>query len=194
MQIKKGIETKRKELSIIAELEKGSRVKERKARNIEKKHKIQRNQSLTEIKETIKQKMQENAQRVRRFEKRSKFDRQNKIFKEDAKKLYRQRGKKSTEVNEPTEIQEVEPTMATYHGVKIRKIKEQTEGLTYLLPKTEETKNPKNYRRITCLPTLYKILTSVLTKEAMHLLKRMSYCQLNIKDVREEVTDVKTSC
>ena len=137
--------------------------------------------------------MQENAQRVRRFEKRSKFDRQNKIFKEDAKKLYRQRGKQSTEVTEPTEIQEVEPTMATYHGVKIRKIKEQTEGL-YLLPKTAETKNPKNYRRSTCLPTLYKILTSVLTNEAMHLLKRMSYCQLNIKDVREEVTDVKTSC
>ena len=40
-----------------------------------------------------------------------------------------------------------------------------TDGLTYyLLPKTEETKNPMNYRPITCLPTLYKILTSILTE------------------------------
>ena len=39
-----------------------------------------------------------------------------------------------------------------------------TDGLTYLLPKTEETKNPKNYRPITCLPTMYKILTSFLTE------------------------------
>ena len=36
--------------------------------------------------------------------------------------------------------------------------------MTYLLPKTEETKNPKNYRPITCLPTMYKILTSIITE------------------------------
>ena len=36
------------------------------------------------------------------------------------------------------------------------------EGLTILLPKTEETKNPKNYRRITYLPTMYKVLTCIL--------------------------------
>ena len=37
-------------------------------------------------------------------------------------------------------------------------------GLTYLLPKTEETKNPKNYRTITSLLTMYKILTSIITE------------------------------
>ena len=37
------------------------------------------------------------------------------------------------------------------------------EGLMYLLPKTEETKNPKNYRPITCLPKMYKIITSIIT-------------------------------
>ena len=36
--------------------------------------------------------------------------------------------------------------------------------MTYLLPKSDESKNPKNYRRITCLTTMYKILTSILTK------------------------------
>jgi len=38
-----------------------------------------------------------------------------------------------------------------------------TTGITYLLPKTEDSANPKNYRPITCLPTMYKILTSILS-------------------------------
>ena len=38
-----------------------------------------------------------------------------------------------------------------------------TEGTTYLLPKSQETQNPKNYRPITCLTNTYKILTSIIT-------------------------------
>ena len=38
-----------------------------------------------------------------------------------------------------------------------------TEGTAYLLPKSTETRNPKNYRPITCLPTTYKILTAILS-------------------------------
>ena len=34
-----------------------------------------------------------------------------------------------------------------------------TQGVTYLLPKSNETNIPKNYRPITCLPTMYKILS-----------------------------------
>ena len=37
------------------------------------------------------------------------------------------------------------------------------EGATNLLPKKEETWIPKNYRTIACLPTTFKILTSVIT-------------------------------
>ena len=36
-------------------------------------------------------------------------------------------------------------------------------GTTYLLPKNEETHNPTDYRPIICLPTMYKILTSILS-------------------------------
>ena len=36
-------------------------------------------------------------------------------------------------------------------------------GFTYLSPKSDETNNPKNYCPITCLTTMYKILTSILT-------------------------------
>ena len=37
-----------------------------------------------------------------------------------------------------------------------------TWGTTYLIPKLTSTNNPKNYRPITCLPTMYKILTSII--------------------------------
>ena len=37
------------------------------------------------------------------------------------------------------------------------------EGATNPLPKKEETWIPKNYRPIACLPTTFKILTSVIT-------------------------------
>ena len=42
----------------------------------------------------------------------------------------------------------------------------------YLLPKTEETQNPKNYRPITCLSTMYKIVTSIITKRTYSLLNK----------------------
>ena len=44
------------------------------------------------------------------------------------------------------------------------------QGITYLLPKSIETDIPKNYRTITCLPTMYKILTSIVTERTCNLL------------------------
>ena len=44
-------------------------------------------------KERIKQKVQAKAQRIRKFEKRTKFYKQNKIFKTDAKKYYGSTGR-----------------------------------------------------------------------------------------------------
>lgn len=38
-------------------------------------------------------------------------------------------------------------------------------GVTYLLPKKGDLKDPKNYRPITCLSVVYKLLTSVLHKQ-----------------------------
>ena len=49
-----------------------------------------------------------------------------------------------------------------------------TEGTTYLLPKTQETQNPKNYRTITCMATTYKILTSIITKRMYTFLEENS--------------------
>ena len=40
------------------------------------------------------------------------------------------------------------------------------EGLTYLIPKSKERNNPKNYRPVTCLSTIYKLLTSIFAERA----------------------------
>ena len=41
-----------------------------------------------------------------------------------------------------------------------------TQGVTYLIPKTSEpSTDPSKYRPITCLPTMYKVLTSILTEK-----------------------------
>ncbi|KAI5718661.1 hypothetical protein M8J77_024813 [Diaphorina citri] len=39
------------------------------------------------------------------------------------------------------------------------------QGITYLKPKTNDTQNPKNYRPITCLNTLFKIMTCIITEK-----------------------------
>lgn len=39
-----------------------------------------------------------------------------------------------------------------------------TQGTTYLIPKGEDTINPSQYRPITCLQTIYKILTACITR------------------------------
>lgn len=44
-------------------------------------------------------------------------------------------------------------------------------GTACLLPKCGETDSPKNYRPITCLPTMYKTLTSILSdRTCCHML------------------------
>lgn len=47
-----------------------------------------------------------------------------------------------------------------------------TTGVTFLIPKNKFTKEAKNYRPITCLPTMYKILTAAITNRMyLHLMQ-----------------------
>jgi len=39
-----------------------------------------------------------------------------------------------------------------------------TAGVTFLIPKNENTENPKNYRPVTCLRTIYKLMTSIISR------------------------------
>jgi hypothetical protein len=39
-----------------------------------------------------------------------------------------------------------------------------TAGVTFLIPKNQNTENTKKYRPVTCLPTIYKLITSVISR------------------------------
>ena len=106
-KIEKEIEQMRGDLSIISELQRGIDVKGRKCRRMIKIHQLTK-ENITSVKETIKQKMQLKAQRIRRYERRSKFYRQNMIFKTDARKFYREVGKEKVAVKDIPPIEKVE--------------------------------------------------------------------------------------
>ena len=93
----------RGELSILTELQNGINVKGRACITLKKTNKINKDNIII-IKETVKQKMQLKAQRLRRCEKRNKFYRQNLIFKRDAKKFYREIGKETITVDDAPSI------------------------------------------------------------------------------------------
>ena len=56
------------------------------------------------------------------------------------------------------------------------------QGITYLLPKSQE--NPKNYRPITCLSTLYKLLTSILTERTCKHMEQQGIFPIEQKGCR----------
>jgi len=39
-----------------------------------------------------------------------------------------------------------------------------TAGVTFFIPKKGNTENPKNYRPVTCLSTIYKLMTSIISR------------------------------
>ena len=57
-------------------------------------------------------------------------------------------------------------------------------GTTFLLAKSNDTKDPKNYRPITCLSTTYKLLTSMLTDKTYSHLEQNDLFPLEQKGCR----------
>ena len=246
-KIVKEIETMRSDLSIIEEVSRGVRVKNSKVRKITHKYRIIDNTDIPVIKETLKQRIQLKAQRKRRYEKRTRFYKQNNTFKSNKKKFYREIGETMKPVQKPPPKEEVRNFWNKIWGErsgynkrakwlenaeeKQRGMDEQqwddievdevqkalrksqkwkspgidkvpnfwlnafpsvhkplakllsnaikhpdqnpdwlTKGTTYLLPKNEETSNPKNYRPITCLSTMYKLITSISTERLYQFL------------------------
>ena len=100
VKIQKEIDALRAELSILDEISKGTTVKTRKAIKIRNRNNASDENSVLTAKETLKQKIQVKAHRLRRYDKRNRFYRQNKIFKTDAKKLYREIGKGTINIEE----------------------------------------------------------------------------------------------
>jgi hypothetical protein len=74
-----------------------------------------------------------------------------------------------------------------------------TAGATFLIPKNENTDNPKNYRPVTCLPTIYKLLTSIISRriqkymEDENLLpKEQKWCCRESKGCKDQLLISKT--
>lgn len=241
-RIQKVINECRKDLSYIKEFkqrksDKKSKVEARMKVLLDKAS-LSKNQ-IDELEQNIKMKLQAKAQRLRRYTKRSEQYQQNKTFKNDAKRFYREMTSNQIKVTDPPdkegiekfwkgilekevshnseanwisdeealyneinqlewkelEINELTTVIKFSHNWKapgidkvhnfwlkyltslhkqllwaFNKILKEpdnmpgwmTEGTAYLIPKSRETRNPKNYRPIACLPTTYKILTGIL--------------------------------
>ena len=75
---------------------------------------------VAQLTETLKQKVQTKAQRIRRYEKRETQYSQNKMFKEDTKKFYGNLGMKIIEVREPASMAETETYWKSLWGEEER--------------------------------------------------------------------------
>ena len=106
-KIDKEIATFRREISLLEELQTNKGLRSGKARKVLRKYNIKDREQIAVIKEELKQKLQVKAQRLRRFNKRTKFYRQNKIFETDAKKFYREIGKETITVENVPSAEEV---------------------------------------------------------------------------------------
>ena len=67
------------------------------------------------------------------------------------------------------------------------------EEASNLLPKKEETWIPKNYRPIACLPTTFKILTSVSTDRLYSHLEKKPPWHQNREEERKPAVDARIS-
>ena len=68
------------------------------------------------------------------------------------------------------------------------------QGMTYLLPKGERSANPAKYRPITCLPTLYKVITACVAERIRHhceinnvILEQQKGCAKNSRGCKEQL-------
>jgi len=116
--MQKQISSWRKELSIIAETGTGSDNGKlnRKKRKIFQKHRVTNAREVAPLTETLKQKVQAKAQRIRRYEKRETQYSQNKMLKEDTNKFYRNLGMKNIEAREPPSMAEAETYFKSLWG------------------------------------------------------------------------------
>ena len=119
-RLQKQIDQLRSDLSIINEYTTANTCKKTKwkFKTIQKKHKITKEEQITTLKEDLKQKLQAKAQRLRQYTKRSKQYRQNKVFREDAKRFYRELGKKTIKIQKTTRHWRSEEILAEHPGAR----------------------------------------------------------------------------
>ena len=93
----------RADLSILTDVAQKSETQKisKKKQKIKRKYKITTNQDLQTTRESLKMKILAKAQRIRRYEKRSKQYKQNQMFANNRKKFFRNLGKEQVPVEKP---------------------------------------------------------------------------------------------
>ena len=114
--LQKQIDQLRGDISIITEYTNRNTTNKirRKHKTILKKHKITADEQIIACKQDLKQLLQAKALRLRRYTKRSEQYKQNKMFREDSKRFYRELGKKTIQIEKPPDIGEVKSSGRTY--------------------------------------------------------------------------------
>ena len=107
-RLQKQIDKLRGDISIITEYTNGNTTNKirRKLKTIPKKHKVTADKQLS-LQRGSKAGTTSQEQRLRRYTKRSEQYKQNKMFREDSKKFYRELGKKTIQIEKPPDIGEV---------------------------------------------------------------------------------------
>jgi hypothetical protein len=67
-------------------------------------------------------------------------------------------------------------------------------GVNFLMTKKENTENPKNYRPVTCLSTMYKLITSVISRRMQTYMDDENLIPKERKFATEYQKDAKISC
>ena len=88
-------------------------------RKIFQKYRVTNAREVAQVTETLKQKLQAKAQRIRRYEKMETQYSQNKMFKADTKKFYRNLGTKNIEAREPPAMTEAETYWKSLWGEEV---------------------------------------------------------------------------
>ena len=97
-----------------------------KKRKIFQKYRVTNVTEVAQLTETLKQKVQAKAQRIRRYEKRETQYSQNKMFKEDTNIFYRNLGMKNIQGREPPSMTEAET--GSHYGEKKHSIMKEQNG------------------------------------------------------------------
>ena len=105
-RIQKQINTLRSDLETLKNVQNDNNVKISKSRKLRTKYKIKRPEEIQTVLEKIKQAIQAKAARLKRYQKRSRFYKDNNLFKNNPKQFYRNIGKSQIRINKaPSEEQ-----------------------------------------------------------------------------------------
>lgn len=162
-KIQREMEACRGELSLLERTSKGINVKTREGgKKGEKKKQITKWKLYTNKKESIKQKIQEKPPQTRRFEKKTKFFRQNTVFETDTKKFYREILKQSSDIKKTPTMKEVEDFWKKISSNE----KKHNEKAEWITRKEERTK-----RHCTTRMDIYQTETVPICNEEIPLLE-----------------------